>query len=98
MAYGQIGCLLALVSTAVGLTLGLIVAWLMTAGLNVGAAVVAPIAGLLAGMYTADAVGSVLTGIPALRDRAVTLVSLYMAIVPGLITLLIIVLASTSSV
>ena len=48
-------------------------------------------------MYTADEVGSWLTGIPALRDRVVTLVYLYTAVVPGLIAFLIIVVGSAQS-
>ena len=59
-----------------------------------GYAVIGSIAGLLTSMYTADALGSVLAGIPALRDRVVNLVTLYMSIVPGLITFLIIVIGS----
>ena len=92
--YGQVGCVLSLVSTAAGVVLGLAVAWLVTAGFNAGYAVIGSIAGLLTSMYTADALGSVLAGIPALRDRVVNLVTLYMSIVPGLITFLIIVIGS----
>ncbi len=95
--YGQIGCVLALVSTAIGLVLGIAAAWLLTSHLNIGSTVVGSIAGFLVAMYTADAVGSVLTGIPALRDRVVDLVNIYMSVVPGLITFLFIVVATSSS-
>ena len=96
--YGQIGCFLALISTAVGLVLGIAVAWLLTGGVNASAALVGSLAGFLTAMFTADAVGSVLAGIPALRDRVVTLVNVFALVVPGLITFLIIVLASGASV
>jgi hypothetical protein len=92
--YGQIGCFLSLISTAVGLTVGVVVASLVTDGPNVGYAIVGPIAGFLAAMFTADALGSLLTGIPALRDRVAKLIDFYMAIVPGLITFLVIVIGS----
>jgi hypothetical protein len=93
--YGQIGCFLSLMSTVAGVVLGIAVAWLVTDGVNVGYAVVGSIAGLLAATYTADAVGSALAGVPALRDRVVHLVNLYASIVPGLITFVIIVIGST---
>ena len=95
--YGQVGVLLALVSTAVGLAVGLATAWFMTGGISGGFALVGSIAGFLVAMYTADEVGSWLTGIPALRDRVVTLVYLYAAVVPGLIAFLIIVVGSAQS-
>ena len=96
--YGQIGCFLALVSTAVGLVLGIAVAGLLTDSFNAGAVLVGSLAGFLTAMFTADPVGAVLAGIPGVRDRVVTLVDVYTSVVPGLITFLIIVIASIQSV
>jgi len=67
----------------------------MTDSFNLGYVMVGSIAGFLIAMYTADALGSVLAAIPTLRDRVVNLVTLYMSIVPGLITFVIIVVGST---
>jgi len=93
--YGQVGCLLSLISTAAGVVLGVAVAGVMTDSFNLGYVMVGSIAGFLIAMYTADALGSVLAGIPTLRDRVVNLVALYMSIAPGLITFVIIVVGST---
>jgi hypothetical protein len=95
--YGQVGCLLALVSTAVGLVIGLAIAWLVTGGVSGGSALVGSVVGFMVAMFTADTVGTLLTSVPALRDRVVTLVYLYTSIVPGLITFLIIAVGSAQS-
>jgi hypothetical protein len=96
--YGQVGCFLAILSTAVGLVLGIAVAWLLYGSFNASAALVGSVVGLVTAMSTADWVGSVLAGVPALRDRVITLVNVFVLVVPGLITFLIIVIASGASV
>ena len=92
--YAQFGCLFALVSTVVGLVIGIAVAWLVTGDVDGGYALIAPVAGFLVAMFTGDAVGSALTSAPALRDHVVDLAYLYMTVMPGLLTFLIIVVGS----
>jgi hypothetical protein len=96
--YGQVGCLVAVVSSVVGQVLGIVVALLAIGSVNVGAALIGVVAGVIAAMYTADIVGTVLTGVRGMRDRVVTIMYLYMAILPGLVAFLITVAASAASV
>jgi hypothetical protein len=84
--YAQVGCFIGLVSTAVGLIVGAILAWLLTEQVVGGVLIISPIIGLLVGLLAEAPLGSLAVRVPALRDRIELLSVLWSAIVPGVLT------------
>jgi len=84
--YAQIGCVIALVSTVVGLIVGAILAWLLTERVEVGVLIISPIVGFLVALFAEGPLASLAVGIPALRDRIELLSVIWSVVVPGVLT------------
>jgi hypothetical protein len=89
--YAQIGCFIALVSTAVGLVVGAILAWLLTERVEGGVLIISPIVGFLVALFAEAPLASLAVRIPALRDRIELLSVVWSVIVPGVLTAVLIV-------
>jgi hypothetical protein len=92
--FGQVGCLMAVASVIVGLVIGLVVVSVLGGAPTLVGSGAGVIIGFLVGLYTADSVASVAVLVPALRDRIVNFAYAWMLIVPGVVTVLTMVVAS----
>jgi hypothetical protein len=86
--YGQVGCVVAVVSIVVGLIVGGIAAWAVTGGVEGSPLVIASIVGFVVGFLGIEPVSSVAVNHPALRDRITDLAIAWFIIVPGVVTAL----------
>jgi hypothetical protein len=93
--YAQVGCLLGVISTPIGWVIGVATVYLAGGSVSTLLAIAAPIVGLGAVLMSADRVGDVLTSFRPTRDRVVGLMLGLVAVLPGLLTVLLLVVFAT---
>jgi hypothetical protein len=92
--YGEVGCLLMAVSVVLGLVIGIVVSLIAAGRVSDGAALLAPIFGLVISFVGVPVVVRAVTPIPALRDRQGDVAVILFLIVPGIVTALVVIVGS----